>query len=1125
MSWIARTSLKKHSETAGHARHVLQRSEHEEAERQRRALIQSRLHAPTLPDSATATHNSASDLHRGRYPAMFDQDQDTSSGFESVYDGGESESHYGPGDQPRSGLNHPLNTIPINFAPIPRHNPATKHQELMIHFSQLLEQSLHDNEFGPEDLEPLEDEVTNLAEDFQGRMGVHEEPSNEEVFGLINGDIPINMSARNDYFPYPNKVMMLLDIMDNMPRLRISSNTLRMFLWVLKECNVPNTPSYDAFRKMQHNMHGLIGSEPKMHKSKPLDNVFYVNDIRESVAMDFANPEVAKHLHFYPEESKGPISEAWQAGRLRQFYIEEVAQISCGSYVIPHDMVIRNGVLSSKCSLVVITPSGWCITPETITVNSDSFSSNYEDILAKYNGFIPWAEDVTVPIMPNPLRKIAQGNDLYVVMLPLWCDDVSGNQSKQYNKHMNMYMSNSNIPGRLLQQEYFVRFVSTSPSATAPEQFSVLRDQINDTRTNPIRCFNAHTSRKCAVILQVPDLPADNPQQSEEASHMGTNTNHGCRKCDVGGSHEITESDKGYHALYSIGELRSAEKTRACLEKQLLAACTGVQSKVTEIQTATGVKDKITEYWIEKLIARAREEKSKNPGKSVQTITDELQQWLNDQPGDKYNPLLSIEGLDPTQHTPVEILHTILLGIMKYVWFFINKDWSDEDRAIFAIRLQSTDLDGLTVPPLQAAYMIQYRNNLIGKHFKTLMQTMAFQVHNIVNPRQLEVIKSVSALGSMLWMHEIDDMDQYLDDLKIHIANFLDAFAELEPSKIIMKAKLHLLVHLPEDIRRFGPPIRYSTEVYESFNRVFRLCSIYSNHQSPSRDIAFKFASMDRLKHILSGGLWRSGNDWVQAGNKVLLLHTHPIVQRHLGWVPEVRKQADHSQWIECLSMVAQSGDVCKKQSWVYFEIDGKSSIGRICEILLSQDGSEETRITLEKFSLLEELHLQLKLPLLRRPSLPEEKYVSVKATDILFIISVQHDCHLLQCQPSLTRLQVQERQITSREEKLIKHRDENNFILNTYAIHNSLSKPQLIYADREAYHVSIAAKLRVSQTSKRAETQKKRKATMARKEAKRQEQMEQGIREDESEDEMEGLELEGETSERPNKRRRDTET
>lgn len=125
-------------------------------------------------------------------------------------------------------------------------------------------------------------------------------------------------------------------------------------------------------------------------------------------------------------------------------------------------------------------------------------------------------------------------------------------------------------------------------------------------------------------------------------------------------------------------------------------------------------------------------------------------------------PLTTYLGLDPTQDTPVEILHTILLGIVKYVWHIVNIHWSDDDWAKFAIRLQSTDIDGLTVPPLRAGYIIQYRNGLIGKHFKTLMQTMAFHVHRLVTDEEFELIKAVGDLGASLWVHEIDDMDKYL---------------------------------------------------------------------------------------------------------------------------------------------------------------------------------------------------------------------------------------------------------------------------------------------------------------------------------------------------------------------------
>lgn len=72
------------------------------------------------------------------------------------------------------------------------------------------------------------------------------------------------------------------------------------------------------------------------------------------------------------------------------------------------------------------------------------------------------------------------------------------------------------------------------------------------THTNPIACYNAETHRNCRVILQVPSLPADNPQQSEEASHMGGNANCQCRRYKAGGHHKLTESDAGYHAIHYV---------------------------------------------------------------------------------------------------------------------------------------------------------------------------------------------------------------------------------------------------------------------------------------------------------------------------------------------------------------------------------------------------------------------------------------------------------------------------------------------------------------------------------------------------------------------------------------------
>ncbi len=89
-----------------------------------------------------------------------------------------------------------------------------------------------------------------------------------------------------------------------------------------------------------------------------------------------------------------------------------------------------------------------------------------------------------------------------------------------------------------------------------------------------------------------------------------------------------------------------------------------------------------------------------------------------------------------------------------------------------------------------------------------------------------------------------------LDDA---IHNFLDATCELTP-RWFNKPKFHIILHLPEHIRRFGPPMLFATEGFESFNAVIRAHSIHSNHQAPSRDIALGMAHHNRVRHLLSGG-------------------------------------------------------------------------------------------------------------------------------------------------------------------------------------------------------------------------------------------------------------------------------
>ena len=86
---------------------------------------------------------------------------------------------------------------------------------------------------------------------------------------------------------------------------------------------------------------------------------------------DFANPEIVKHLEFYPEETDGLISEVWQAARwkefkpcertpmyasgLKHFYVDEVCALSDGQIVIPLAWIKHGGQLCADCYLITTT--------------------------------------------------------------------------------------------------------------------------------------------------------------------------------------------------------------------------------------------------------------------------------------------------------------------------------------------------------------------------------------------------------------------------------------------------------------------------------------------------------------------------------------------------------------------------------------------------------------------------------------------------------------------------------------------------------------------------------------------------------------------------------------------------
>ncbi|KAJ7671105.1 hypothetical protein B0H14DRAFT_3178540 [Mycena olivaceomarginata] len=910
-----------------------------------------------------------------------------------------------------------------------------------------------------------DDPEDDFLAEILGNIGLQEPEPSEIQNGAENAE------RSNPWFPYPSRMarMFLLDTLDNLPRLRVSSSLMRVFLWVLKEVHCKDVPSFDHLRRFQKGLRAECGI-PSIPCKSVQGNVFFMNDPRAIIAKDWANPSTRKHIHVYPEiPEDGVIREVWHAQKWRKdmdldilspmydsgvshYYVNEVSRLSNGNLVIPIRWIkFRGGIYADSFSLAYNDKGeATIVDTETILIRAKDLTENYYDL--EHSGSIPnWAAstvEASYPArMPNPKRVAAAGRPMYSSFINYFSDDVSGNRSKSWNKHWNGYMTHQNLPREILQQEFHVHFVSTSPNASVAEQFVEFKAAFKMSREGST-CFSIYVDTGLS----------DNPMQSEICGHIGGKGNCYCRKCKVGGTQKDKATNDGYHTLFEAGVPRSKAQIIEELQKQVKLACAGVSKPVKASQTETGVKDTYTQFWIDGLITRFQQMKKEEPDRSIEEIQEELIQWTVDNRDKLYSPFLTMKGFDPAVDTPIEILHTILLGIIKYIWHVTHSPWSAEAKQTYATRLQSTNTDGLSIHAIRSAYIMQYAGSLIGRQFKTIAQTNIFHLRGLVSDDQFMAWRASGELAALMWVTEIRDLAEYRQDLKVAVANVLDAFTTIDPSKIITKIKYHLLVHADADVVRFGPLIGLASEGFESYNGVFRFCSILSNHLAPSRDIAIQLADQEGLKHRLTGGFWPSGADqkWTQAGSGVRdFLSKHPILQKLVGWTEKKagdiklvslehgqKDRVSHSlestnaaravnyglysprsMWRKCKFVVSESLDECFIDSWVFAKspmAEDSTIPGRISDILV--DGAGIVLVVLEPFQVLTSRDEMYGMPIL----------------NIKFKFNVQHDCHSANCEASGVRLRMQERVESDQIEKYIVHESLDRFIINTHAFHNA---------------------------------------------------------------------------------------
>ncbi|KAJ6469227.1 hypothetical protein DFH09DRAFT_1294525 [Mycena vulgaris] len=847
--------------------------------------------------------------------------------------------------------------------------------------------------------------------------------------------------------------------------------------------------------------------DPTIRQESGRGTVWYMNEIGESIKKDMANPFTRDGMVFYPEDAGNKLGQVWHGDKMLRdipdhlltptvrhqgviYYVNELVKRTDGRWFLPKRWLTRKtgmkSVMLASGYHVIDTEDGLVVEQDTLdVVEVASFVANFMQ-----------HKTLTLPRRcPTHFgRKLDLG--LYIRSpSAIFIDDVSGNKSKQWNKHFSCYMSNAALPRTKLENEFHVRFVANSPFATPLEIMQGVRASIESAFREPVVAWDCEAKEE--VLLQPYGLlfAGDNPMQAELCSCAGLNSNFFCRTCHAGGTREWKQCNEGFADILKAGTTRTAAETAEETFQQILTSLEpNISTTLTEAVRLSGIKDTLAQPIIDSLVKMGQDLRKANPNGSsyspdeVQTIlTEELKK--HQQKGEGItNPLLDMDGVDMHKDTPTEILHTILLGVVKYYWgqtvWLLEKG---KDFPLFQTRLNSLMEEGLNVPKIQADYMCQYKGGLIGKHFKTLSQVMAFAVHGLVPEDVLEAWLILGRLTVLLWHTEIEDVTAYTTELETCINDFINITCKCSPSILISKPKFHFLLHLPFFIRRFGPAVLFSTERYEAYNAVFRDCSIYSNRLTPSRDIAWSFAGIDRVKHIATGG-WRRDSQtqqWVCANPQVMRhILEHPEFAAMIGaitYYPAARKRRCEAAepnltwnislagralssrfpngtsdlYTAGLGVVTCTGDKVLIGQNVIIRQEGGPysplSFATIREILVPVPFSAAgVRITVQLFAVDPALHPELHMPLVTRSQqhvvLLREVWLSFvayfvfcsfSAQDLESAVNLQHDCHRGKCGPYGFTPVIQERERTSKTNPAIHHTDDNNFIVNTASLHN----------------------------------------------------------------------------------------
>jgi hypothetical protein len=111
------------------------------------------------------------------------------------------------------------------------------------------------------------------------------------------------------------------------------------------------------------------------------------------------------------------------------------------------------------------------------------------------------------------------------------------------------------------------------------------------------------------------------------------------------------------------------------------------------------------------------------------------------------------------------VLHTILLGFIKYFWRDLIQNQLKTNvvkKELLKTRLTSFDVSALGINRLSGHTLVQYAESLTGRDFRVIAQVAPFVIYDVISKNCYKTWISLSRLIPLVWQPIIPDIDTYV---------------------------------------------------------------------------------------------------------------------------------------------------------------------------------------------------------------------------------------------------------------------------------------------------------------------------------------------------------------------------